>query len=112
MTSQELAEQLQVTKEWFDRSSRCLTEADSNFRPEAKAMTAAIVAALAQADPGNAAAYRVNGARLAGKHSGVLERFENAVGILRCRLFVLFYKLGSDHQSLSSNIADDRIFVL
>jgi len=41
MTSQELAEQLQVTKEWFDRSSRCLTEADSNFRPEAKAMTAA-----------------------------------------------------------------------
>lgn len=41
MSPQELAGMLHVTKEWFDRSSRCLTEEDSNFRPEAKAMSAA-----------------------------------------------------------------------
>jgi uncharacterized damage-inducible protein DinB len=41
MSMQELIGQLHVTKEWFDRSSRCLTEADSDFRPEAEAMTAA-----------------------------------------------------------------------
>ncbi|MEE8523733.1 MAG: DinB family protein [Thermoanaerobaculia bacterium] len=41
MSSQEPAEQLHLTKEWFDRSSRCLTEEDSNYRPEAKAMSVA-----------------------------------------------------------------------
>ncbi len=41
MTPQDLAGMLQVAKEWFDRSSRCLTEEDSGFKPEDQAMTAA-----------------------------------------------------------------------
>ncbi len=36
-----LARQLRETKEWFDRSSRCLTEEDSTFAPAEGAMTAA-----------------------------------------------------------------------
>jgi len=41
MSMEQLVGQLHAAKEWFDRSSRCLTEADSGFRPEAKAMSAA-----------------------------------------------------------------------
>lgn len=41
MTPQELANQLKSTKEYFDRSTRCLTEAHSSYKPTPDAMTAA-----------------------------------------------------------------------
>ncbi len=41
MDPKALSRQLRETKEWFDRSSRCLTEEDSAFAPSEGAMTAA-----------------------------------------------------------------------
>lgn len=41
MSPRDLVSQLNNTKEWFDRSSACLTEEDSTFAPEDGMMTAA-----------------------------------------------------------------------
>ncbi len=41
MDSQACAQQLAATKEWFDRSTRTLTEEDSTFAPEGGAFTVA-----------------------------------------------------------------------
>lgn len=40
-TSGELVRLIQLSKEWFDRSSQCLTEDDSAFQPTKEAMTSA-----------------------------------------------------------------------
>ena len=41
MKPSELAEQLNNAKDYFDRSSRCLTEEDSTFKPTSEAMSVA-----------------------------------------------------------------------
>jgi uncharacterized damage-inducible protein DinB len=39
MTPQEVVAQLKDVKQWFDQSSRCLTDEDSNFKPTQASMT-------------------------------------------------------------------------
>jgi len=57
----------------------------------AKAMTASIVAALARADPGNAAAYRANGARLAAKLDTLDRELDGALAPVRGAPFIVFH---------------------
>ncbi|MDH3232150.1 MAG: zinc ABC transporter substrate-binding protein [Alphaproteobacteria bacterium] len=57
----------------------------------AKAMAAAIVAALVKADPGNAAAYRANGMRLAAKLVALDRDLDKDLAPVRSAPFVVFH---------------------
>lgn len=57
----------------------------------AKAMAAAIVAALVKADPRNAAAYRANGARLAAKLDRLDRALDKDLASIRATPFVVFH---------------------
>jgi len=85
-----------------DKKNRAEMRAERNRRGErdahiwldprnAKAMAAAIVTALAQADPGNAAAYRANGARLAAKLDALDRELDQDLAPVRSVPFVVFH---------------------
>jgi zinc transport system substrate-binding protein len=57
----------------------------------AKAMTAAIVSALTQVDPGNAATYRANGAKLSARLDSLDRELEAALGPVRTAPYVVFH---------------------
>lgn len=58
---------------------------------QAKAMVAAIVAALSEADPGNAAAYRANGAELRARLDRLDAELAGRLAPVRTRPFIVFH---------------------